>query len=104
MNDPLILALATLAGGVLGVVFFGGLWWSLRKGLSSTQPARWFVVSRLLRTSVVLIGFYVVGSGQSERLLMCLLGFVAARVIVTKLIQSPVQRPMARSGEASHAP
>lgn len=104
MNDPLILALAGLAGGALGAIFFGGLWWTVRKGMASTQPALWFFGSLLLRTGVALGGFYFVGRGHWERLLMCLLGFVAARVIVTWLSRSVVAHPNVGSRKASHAP
>jgi F1F0 ATPase subunit 2 len=104
MNDPLILALAGLAGGALGAIFFGGLWWTVRKGMASTQPALWFFGSLLLRTGAALGGFYLVGRGHWERLLMCLLGFVAARVIVTWLSRSVVAHPNVGSRKASHAP
>ena len=39
MNEVLLLALALSAGVLLGAVFFGGLWWTVRKGVSSEQPA-----------------------------------------------------------------
>jgi len=57
MNETLTLALAWLAGGALGAIFFGGLWWTVRKGVSSPQPALWFFGSLLLRMSIVLAGF-----------------------------------------------
>ncbi|MCR4376419.1 MAG: ATP synthase subunit I [Acidobacteria bacterium] len=104
MNDAVMLALAVLAGGALGAIFFGGLWWTVRRGIASTQPALWFFGSFLLRTALALGGFYLVGRGQWERLLMCLLGFVAARVIVTRVSRSGVARPSAGSRQASHAP
>jgi len=104
MNDTLMLALAGLAGVALGAIFFGGLWWTIRRGMASTQPALWFVGSLLLRTGVVLGGFYFVGRGHWERLLMCLLGFVAARVIATWVSRSAVVHPSAGSRQASHAP
>ena len=40
MSEPLVLIL--LAGALLGSVFFGGLWWTVRRGVLSTQPALWF--------------------------------------------------------------
>lgn len=103
MNDTLMLALAGLAGGALGAIFFGGLWWTVRRGMASTQPALWFFGSLLLRTGVTLGGFYLVGRGQWERLLMCLLGFVAARVIVTWLSRPGVEHRSAESRQASYA-
>ncbi len=54
MSDSLALALAFLAGALLGVFFFGGLWWSVQKGVVSDRPALWFLGSLLLRTSVIL--------------------------------------------------
>ena len=41
MYDNLALALALLAGGVLGSFFFGGLWWTVQKGVASERPAIW---------------------------------------------------------------
>ncbi len=69
MNDPLPLLLAGAAGLVLGAIFFGGLWWTVRKGLSSRQPALWFFGSMLLRMGIALAGFYFVGRGDWRRLI-----------------------------------
>ena len=68
MNEILILALALAAGLLLGAIFFGGLWWTVRKGVSSKQPALWFFGSLLLRMSIALAGFYFVGREHWERL------------------------------------
>ena len=83
MNETLKLMLAWLAGGTLGAIFFGGLWWTVQKGLSSKQPALWFFLSLLLRMSITLGGFYLVSGGHWERLLVCLLGFVMARLVIS---------------------
>jgi F1F0 ATPase subunit 2 len=85
MNETLSLALALVTGILLGVIFFGGLWWTVRKLVSSKQPALWFFASVLLRTSITLAGFYFMGRGHWDRLLVCLFGFVMARVFVTQL-------------------
>ena len=45
------------AGVLLGAIFFGGLWLTVRKGVSSKQPALWFFGSLLLRMSIVLSWF-----------------------------------------------
>jgi hypothetical protein len=54
--------------------------------------------------SLALAGFYLVGGGQWQRLLACLVGFVIARLIVTRLTRPPASRIAARSEEGSHAP
>ena len=96
MSDLPTLALAVLAGGLLGGFYFGGLWWTVQKGLSSERPALWFLGSLLLRTSLVLAGFYFVSHGHWSRLVMCLLGFLIARLIVVKrLTRAPADEPFA---------
>jgi len=101
MNEALSLASALLAGILLGALFFGGLWWTVRQGITSGQPALLFLGSMLLRTCIVLSGFYFVSGDNWQRLLACLLGFVAARLIVTRLTRL-VQQPLAQ--KAGHAP
>jgi F1F0 ATPase subunit 2 len=104
MNEFVILALALMMGCLLGAIFFGGLWWTVRKSVSSKQPAFWFLGSMLLRMSIALAGFYFVGGGQWERLVACLLGFVAARFIVTRLAGPPLKQCNSIAKEARHAP
>ena len=103
MNETLSLVLALVTGVLLGAMFFGGLWWTVRKGVSSKRPALWFFGSLLLRTSIALAGFYFIARGHWERLLVCLLGFVMARLIVTRLTRA-AEKPTYPAQEASHAP
>jgi len=46
---------ALLAGAVLGVIFFAGLYWTVRRGTQSAHPALWFLSSFLLRTPNVYL-------------------------------------------------
>jgi len=103
MNETLSLVLTLVAGVLLGAIFFGGLWWTVQKGLSSKRSALWFFGSLLLRTSIALAGFYFVSRSHWERLLLCLLGFVIARLIVTRLTRA-AEKPTYLAQEASHAP
>jgi F1F0 ATPase subunit 2 len=75
---------ALLAGFALGAVFFGGLWWTVRRGAVSPTPARWFIGSLVLRTTTVLAGFYAVGAGQPALMGVFLLGFLVARAVVLR--------------------
>lgn len=103
MNEALALALAAIAGLLLGAIFFGGLWWTVRLGMTSRGPALLFLGSLLLRTIVVVAGFYTVGAGQWQRFLACLLGFVIARFIIIRLTGPPhesVKAPLKEGGDA----
>ncbi len=102
MIETLKLVLALGVGGGLGAMFFGGLWWTVRRGLSSKRPGWWFFSSLFLRMSVALAGFYFVSGGHWERLLACLFGFVMARLMVTRLTRT-AEEPTSWSQEASHA-
>jgi len=104
MNELLTLVLAGGAGLFLGALFFGGLWWTVNRGVASPYPALWFLGSFLVRMSIVLAGFYFVSGGRWESLLPCLLGFVMARSIVTWLTRPLKDNPTSTAQEASHAP
>ncbi len=104
MSDPLTLLLAWMAGGVLGALFFGGLWWTVRRVVSAKHPALWIFGSFLLRTSAALAGFYVVSGRRLDRLLLCLLGFVMARLLVTRLTRSSGETERQTIHEVRHAP
>ena len=92
MNETLALILTLLAGVLLGAIFFGGLWWTIRRGVSSKQPAALFFFSLLLRTGIALAGFYFVARGDWRRILSCLLGFILARILVTWLTRVPIAK------------
>ncbi len=85
MNEYLHLLFALLEGGLLGTFFFAGLWWTVRKIESSKQVALLFLGSMLLRSSVVILGFYFILGDNWQRLVAGLLGFIIARIIVTRL-------------------
>jgi F1F0 ATPase subunit 2 len=95
MNEFLVLAPPLAAGLILGAFFFGGLWWTVIRGVSSRRPALWFFGSMLLRMSITLAGFYFIARDDWERWLLCVLGFVLARLLIQWLT---------RSAEAPHAP
>jgi F1F0 ATPase subunit 2 len=104
MIDPLGGFLAWAAGVVLGAIFFGGLWWTIRKSLASQRIALWFAGSFLLRFAIILSGFYLVADGDWRRLLLSLLGFMMARLTISRLFR-PANPTQTRSAvESGHAP
>ena len=104
MNESLMLVLVCAAGGGLGAIFFGGLWWTVRKGVSSKPPALWFFASLLVRMSIALAGFYLIGRGHWERVGACLVGFILARLAVMWLTRPSGESQNRPAQAASHAP
>ena len=95
------------AGILLGAVFFCGLWWTVRNGVSSRRPGLWFIGSLLLRITIVMTGFFLLLGlpGESWKISLAgLLGFFIARVAATRFVavgKSGSKHPERRR---SHAP
>ena len=103
MTDFFTWGLVLAVGILIGGIFFGGLWWTVQKGVSIKRPALWFLGSLLLRMGITFFGFYFIGLGHWERLLLCLVGFLIGRFIVTRL-SGGVEKPTNMLQEAGHAP
>ncbi len=82
MNNYWPLLLATISGVGLGLFFYGGLYFTVTRGLSSPHPALWFFSSFLLRTSVVLAGLYFISNGQWQRIVAAMAGFMLAGIVI----------------------
>ena len=90
---------ALAGGGLLGALYFGGLWWTVRRGLVSVHPGYWFFGGIILRLGLAMAGFFLASRHGAGALLACLLGFVAARMAVVR-----VTRPGLPALKAGHAP
>ncbi|MBC7659473.1 MAG: hypothetical protein H7249_07165 [Chitinophagaceae bacterium] len=86
MNEALGLSLSMALGFLLGIFFFGGLWWTIQIVMGGRRSAIWFLGSYLLRTTFALGGFYLIGSGQWQQLVSSMVGFLAARFAMKSLV------------------
>jgi F1F0 ATPase subunit 2 len=87
------LMLAGAAGALLGLLFFGGLWWTLSRAFGSPRPALWVGGSLLFRMACAAAGFVLVSAGDWRRLVSCLLGFWTARWLIVRLTARPEAQP-----------
>lgn len=92
MNEVWTMIASMLVGVLLGSLFFGGLWWTVNRGLSSSkQPAILFAGSMMVRTAIAVMGFYwVVTRWGWHQVLTCLVGFVLSRLFVTRFTRLPI--------------
>ena len=88
MSDIGLVIEAFAIGLFLGALFFGGLWWTVRRGLTAASPALWFGVSALARMAMILSGLYYVARTGWPSLIACLCGLLTARVAVARLTRS----------------
>lgn len=94
MNEILNLTLAFIAGMALGMIFFGGLWFTVKKAVAAKTPAVWFFASFFLRVGVVMFGFYYISTVGWQPLIVSVLGFVVARFVVAH-ITKPIDKKQA---------
>ena len=83
MNSMTALVISFISGLIAGFFFYGGLWLTVKKGVTMKRPALLFGTSFLIRSAIVIMTFYYAGAGQWQRLLICAAGLLVARVIVT---------------------
>ena len=84
MNGLLAFGLAFAAGVGLGAFYFGTLWLVVRRLDRAAWPAAWLGVTGIVRLAVVIVLFALLVGPRSERLLAALVGFLAARVVLTR--------------------
>ncbi len=102
MNEILNSVLPFIAGLLLGIFFFGGLWFTVKKLAASKMPALLVLGSFIFRVGIVLIGFYFIGLGDWKKLIVCLIGFVAARFVVIHYTKSIDGRKIQLKKEVAH--
>lgn len=102
MSSTIFISVALVAGLILGTFFFWGLWYTVRRAVTSRRPALWLIGSFLVRTSVTLIGFYYCARGNWQGMLACLLGFMAARYLVMRIVNTGDEKKIVLGKETSH--
>ena len=93
MNELKDLIFPLAIGLLLGGVFYGGLWFTVNKALSSKRPWLWTVASFVIRMGVVVAGLILVAGPDWKRILAMLLGIVIARPIISQLTGIPKNEP-----------
>lgn len=76
-------SLVMAAGMLTGIFYFGGLWLTVRRLISSRRPALLMLTSFAVRTTLALVLFYVAMDGRWLRLVVSMAGFLIMRQILT---------------------
>lgn len=85
---PLLLA---AAGGVLiGLLYFGLLWWTVRRMPSARYAAVLVAGSFLVRAAGAAAGIVFVSRGEPIALVATVAGFLAGRTILIRLVGKPL--------------
>lgn len=68
----------------MGSLYFYGLWWTVRQMIDNQHPYRLMLLSFVIRSVLVMGGFYLLLLWGWQILAIGLLGFIAARMVVVK--------------------
>lgn len=83
MNEFLILFSSGVAGALMGLAFFVGLWTTVNRLKETRRPAIWMFASLILRLVLILAGFFFLARfGGWEHLLAAVAGFTLSRLFV----------------------
>ncbi|MEO7485708.1 MAG: ATP synthase subunit I [Ferruginibacter sp.] len=102
MNEISNVVFPVIVGLMLGVIFFGGLWLTVKKLTASKMPAVLVLVSFVCRVGIVLVGFYFIGLGNWMKLIACLIGFIVARFAVIRYTKSVDEKTTHLKKEVAH--
>ncbi len=109
MSEPLTLALIfsinLVVGFGLGALFYAGLWWTPNRVIIDSWSPLWFIVSYIVRMAIVITGFYLLAAPEWQNLLLCLFGFMLARLLfVKRLPRTATNDPqMPQTRDSHHA-
>ncbi|WP_147820884.1 ATP synthase subunit I [Salidesulfovibrio onnuriiensis] len=79
--DPAALALGLITGLLSGVLYFGGLWLTVRRLSAVSRPGLLMVLSFVLRAGLTVAAFALVSGRSAPVFAACLLGFLAVRQV-----------------------
>ncbi len=88
-----------ILGSVLGVFFFGGLWLTVRRLEEFQHPVVVTLGSFIVRTAVVVGGFYLMLDRGWQGVAVGLLGFLIVRMILIR-IWGPMPEPASAAESA----
>jgi F1F0 ATPase subunit 2 len=78
------LVFAGVAGVLAGVLYFGGLWWTVKRMSKFVHPRLALLVSFFSRALVALAIIYLAAGGQAAGYIAALAGFLLARFIAVR--------------------
>jgi F1F0 ATPase subunit 2 len=73
---------AALGGALLALVYFAGLWWTVRRVTTARRPVAFVAGSFVLRATVAAAVLLLIMGGDLVRLIAALGGFLIVRTVV----------------------
>ena len=78
------IVISLILGGLIGWVYFAGLWETVRRLPDANRPYGLMILSFAARSMFALSGFYILTDGRWERATAALIGFFIMRMILVR--------------------
>lgn len=88
--EEMKMILAFIVGALLGVVFFGGLYVTVKKLSSMKYPALFMMLSLLVRLVIMAGGIYLIMDGEIRNLLSAMAGILIVRFLMIQSLGKTV--------------
>lgn len=95
--DSYRLVIDASVGFVLGLAYFGGLWWTVARTTTGRSGVWLLPASSLMRTALLLGGFWYVSQGRASCLVACVAGWWGARQVMIRRL-GPAEKANAKGG------
>lgn len=97
MTPILLVTLSFIWGALLGLLFFGGLWFTVKALPHSKRPNMLWVLSFLLRLAVLVAGFIALTGFGAQACLAAVAGVIATRLLLSRRLGPKVALKHRRS-------
>lgn len=87
------MAVGFMGGVLLGIVFFGGLYWSVQMIGRVKYPGPLMAVSAIVRMAVLLLGIYFLGGNDINRFLSVMAGVVLVKFLMIFIVGKKSRSP-----------
>ena len=86
MIDWIEIAASVLVGVCLGLVYFGGLWWTITRAQNANRPVMFYLASLLVRTTIALVSLAFILQIGVLSVIAALAGMIAVRMVLVRRI------------------
>lgn len=94
-NVPLTLSVVALCLGtglLVGIVYFGGLWLTVKNLKNSEHPTKTLLTSWFLRNGVFVLSLWAVMRGDWRRALITFGAFLSVKLVMTQAFKASLKK------------
>jgi F1F0 ATPase subunit 2 len=98
IEHPMAWLLAIGGGGLVAVVYFASLWWTVQRLTRARHPGLLVAGSYLLRAPLAALALFGVASGDALRMCAAAVAFLVVRLLLTRALRRSAVSPPAPMG------